>query len=59
MPALDLRILLLIPLGLAEAFLLWLLWHLILDQWPMRRVRVPAPGRRPGFVHDARIQLIR
>jgi len=56
---LDLRFLLLIPLGLAEAFLFWALWHLLLESWPRRRVRAGESRREPGFQLESRIQLIR
>ena len=44
MPALDFRILLLIPLALAEAFLLWTLWNLILQS----RKKSHTPSRLAG-----------
>ena len=43
---LCLRILALLLLGLAEAFLLWTLWHLMLATWPRRRSSA-NPHRRP------------
>jgi len=41
MPALDFRILLIIPLALAETFLLWTLWNLIQQS----RKKSHAPSR--------------
>ncbi len=56
---LDPRFLLLIPLGLAEAFLFWALWHLVLEAWPKLRIRARASRPESGFQLESRIQLIR
>jgi len=49
MPALDFRILLIIPLALAETFLLWTLWNLIQQSSIQARQLVSKTGGRPGI----------